>query len=167
MQRCRCMANPSYIRHFNVSEFSGSHFSRPQRSSEGYVFTPVYRSVHRGGSASVHAGIRLPPPTRSRQAPWEQALPPRKQALPLLGAGHPQSPLRSRSPSRRLLQRTPRILLECILVASCCVESEPGGGLMFSDMKTRLITCHVPDLKNCQNFLLRSKTTGVDPVTVT
>ena len=29
---------------------------------EGYVFTYVCHSVHRGGSASVHAGIPQPPP---------------------------------------------------------------------------------------------------------
>ena len=46
------------------------------------------------------------------------------------------------------------------IFASCCVGMEPGGGLMFSVMKTRLMRCHFPDLKNCQSFLLRSKTIG-------
>ena len=31
---------------------------------KGYVFTPVCHSVHRGGSASVHAGIHILPPGR-------------------------------------------------------------------------------------------------------
>ena len=38
-------------------------FYRSQRSCEGYVFTPVYHSVHRGVSASVHAGT--PPPWKT------------------------------------------------------------------------------------------------------
>ena len=69
-------------------------FYHPQRSCEGYVFTPVCHPVHRGGSASVHAGTTPPEQT-----------PPRTR--------HP----RSRHPlGRRLLLRTVRILLECILV---------------------------------------------------
>ena len=60
-------------------------YYRPQRSREGYVFTPVCQSFFsRGGSASVHAGI--PHGTRPPQ------------------------------PNRRLLLRTVRILLKCILV---------------------------------------------------
>ena len=70
----------------------------PQRSCEGYVFTPVL-SVH-GGSASVLAGIP-PPPEQTPPRPL-----PRDQGPP--GSRHP--------PSRRLLLRTVRILLECILV---------------------------------------------------
>ena len=89
MQRCRCMANPSYIRHFHVSEFSGSHFSRPQRSCEGYVFTPVYRSVHGGVCLSAcwdtspphpqgagnPLGVCTPPPGSRHFPPWQQATP--------------------------------------------------------------------------------------------
>ena len=90
---------------------TGMHSScyRPQRSCEGYVFTPVCHSVHgRGVSASVHVGI--PPPT----------LPPQEKTPPL-GPGSPeQAPPRSRhSPlGRRLLLRTVRILLEWILVVN-------------------------------------------------
>ena len=80
------------------------HFYRPQRSCEDYVFTPVCHSVHRGGSASVHAGIPPPPragtPRRTRHSPPPTRHPPR--------AGTPRS--------RRLQLRTVRILLECILV---------------------------------------------------
>ena len=37
-------------------------FYRPQRSCQGYVFTPVCHSVHRGSvCALVHAGIPPPP----------------------------------------------------------------------------------------------------------
>ena len=76
-------------------------YYRPQRNCEGYIFTPVCHSVHGGGggSASVHAGI--PPPGAGPQPPWEQTPPPP-------GSRHPSS--------RRLLLRTVRILLECILV---------------------------------------------------
>ena len=72
----------------NTTSCHDTHFYRPQRSCEGYVFTPP-----RGGSASVHTGI---PPAQSRphrtrhppdQAPpWEQTPPgpgtPRDQASP-------------------------------------------------------------------------------------
>ena len=69
-----------------------THFYRPQRSCEGYVF---YRclSVHEGG------GQGLP-----------QCVP--GYTSPSLGRHPPQTP----PPSRRLLLRTVRILLECILV---------------------------------------------------
>ena len=69
------------------------------RSCEGYVFTPVCLST--GGSASVHAGI---PPPGSRHP---------------LGSRHPPEasiPRKQAPPSRRLLLRTVRILLQCILV---------------------------------------------------
>ena len=59
---------------------------------EGYVFAPVCNSVHMGGgvSAPVDAGIHTP---------------------------RADTPLGRRPrPSRRLLLRTVRILLECILV---------------------------------------------------
>ena len=70
-------------------------YYRPQRSCEGYVFTPVHLST--GGSASVHAGI-----------PLGAGTPP--------GADCPSPSPGSRPPSRRVLLRTVRILLECILV---------------------------------------------------
>ena len=39
-----------------------SCYYRPQRScGQGNIFTPVCHSVHRGGSASMHAGIPTPP----------------------------------------------------------------------------------------------------------
>ena len=70
---------------------------RPQRSCEGYVFTPACHSVHGWG---VSASGYHPP--GSRHPPREQAgIPPETR--------HPP-------PSRRLLLRTVRILLECILV---------------------------------------------------
>ena len=50
---------------------------RPQRSCEGYVFTPVCLSTGGGGSASVHAGI---PPPRTRHPPGPD--PPRTRQPP-------------------------------------------------------------------------------------
>ena len=78
-----------------IPAYNEPAYYRPQRSCEGYVFTPVCHSGPQGASASVHAGI----------PPWEQS--------PPLGADLPpeQTP-----PSRWLLLQTIRILLECILV---------------------------------------------------
>ena len=49
------------------------NYYRPQRSCEGYVFTPVFLStVGGGGSASLHAGIppeETPPGTRTPRTP--------------------------------------------------------------------------------------------------
>ena len=60
---------------------------RPQRSlGQGCIFTGVCDSVHRGGSASVHAGIPHPPsrqpprtshPPRTRHPPDQAPPPPR------------------------------------------------------------------------------------------
>ena len=63
---------------------------------EGYVFTRVCHSVHRGGSASVHAGI----------PPWSRPNPP--------GAEPPPEQCMLGDTANK---RAVRILLECILVA--------------------------------------------------
>ena len=61
----------------------------PQRSCEGYVFTPVCLST--GGSASVHPGIPPPPrsrhPQQSRHPPEQTHLPPEQAPPP---PHHPQ-----------------------------------------------------------------------------
>ena len=122
------------------------HFYRPQtKLRKGYVFTPVCHSVHGGMSAPVHAGIHTSPvhtppgqtppksrhPLGSRHSPkgdtlrevdthWEADTPqeadtPWKQTPPEADTPLPReadTPL----PCRRLLLRTVRFLLECILV---------------------------------------------------
>ena len=110
------------------------YFYRPQRSCEGYVFTPVCLST--GGGLPQHmlgyppgAGTpqsRHPPGTRhpqSRHPPGTKH--PQEQAPP--GADTPTGAGTSRTrpppPSRQLRLRTVRILLECILVTwISCVE---------------------------------------------
>ena len=84
-------------------------YYRPQRScGQGNIFTLVCHSVHRGVSASVHAGIPHPP---GADTPWEQTPPgavtptgadtplaadtPRQQTPPWQ-----QTPPRSRHPPR-------------------------------------------------------------------
>ena len=63
-------------------------FYRPQRSCEGYVFTPV--SLSTGGSASVHAGISPPPGGRHRgSASVHAGIPPPGQTPP--GADTPRN----------------------------------------------------------------------------
>ena len=61
---------------------------RPQRSCEGYLFTPFCLSTGGGGSASVYAGIPPPPeqtpqtsPPETRHPPWEGAPPPEQAPL--------------------------------------------------------------------------------------
>ena len=85
-----------------------------------FLHLSVIHSVHRGGSASVHAGI----PHRSRH-PWEQTPPgadTRPRADTPLGADPPgaDTPLEQTPPGSRLRytvnERPVRILLECILV---------------------------------------------------
>ena len=68
---------------------SGMHSCyRPQRScGQGNIFTPVCHSVHRGGSASMHAGI---PPPLDQTPPWDQAAPPRIRPPPRDQADPPQ-----------------------------------------------------------------------------
>ena len=62
--------------------FRWPSFYRPKRSlGQGNIFTPVCHSVHRSGSASVHAGIPPPPPWQA-DAPW--------QADPTLAGRPPQ-----------------------------------------------------------------------------
>ena len=80
-----------------VVGFTG--FYRPQRScGQGYVFTRVCDSVHRGGVSGQ------PPPPRSRENP----LPP--------GPGRPPPPPPGRRLQHTVNERPVRILLECILV---------------------------------------------------
>ena len=83
---------------------------RPQRSCEGYVFTPVCHSVHRGGVCLSACWDTTPSP-RTRHPPRPGTPPPEQTPPP--GPGTPPG---SRPASRRLLLRTVRILLECILV---------------------------------------------------
>ena len=115
-----------------VNCFCSINHYRPQRSCEGYVFTPVCHSVHRRGVCLSACWDTIPPeqaPPGSRH-PLEQAHPrdqvPLEQTTPPPGTRQPpeQTPPGSRHPSsdqepppgRRLLLRTVRILLECILV---------------------------------------------------
>ena len=95
---------------------------RPQRScGQGNIFTPVCHSVHRGGSASVHAGI--PPPLNQADPPRTRQTPPQDQAdTPPDQADAPPRPGRLQ---HTVYERPVRILLECILVSSkimSCME---------------------------------------------
>ena len=83
---------------------------------QGNVFTPVCHSVHRGAVClsagwDTHTPWQTPPGQTSPWAdtPWVDT------PWTDLPARHPPGQI---LPSRRLLQRTVRILLECILVKS-------------------------------------------------
>ena len=83
---------------------------------QGNVFTPVCHSVHKGGSASMHAGIDplgRHPPGRHPQGDTPLGRPPRADT----------------PPSRRLLQRTVHILLECILVTHNLAENKKARNI--------------------------------------
>ena len=97
---------------------------------EGYVFTRVCHSVHRGGSASVHAGIPHPPRSRhpppgadppspgSRHPPPPTLTPP--EQTPPRGRHH--TPGSRHPPAHSMLGDTVNawavcILLECKLIA--------------------------------------------------
>ena len=84
-------------------------FYRPQQScGQGNIFTPVCHSVHRGVSASVHAGIPPPEqrPPRSRHPP-EQTTP--QEQTPLEQTPSEQTPPWSRHPPGAVipLEETP------------------------------------------------------------
>ena len=117
----------------------------PQRSCKGYVFTRVCHSVHRGrGStcAGTSPQTRYTPNPPDQVHPPRPGTPPRQVHHPIpyqvhppapgtpprpgthtppgpgtypAGSGTPPGP-GTPPPSRRLLLRTVRILLECILV---------------------------------------------------
>ena len=59
----------------NIYRFLRIIFLPPAtKFAQGYVFTRVCDSVHRGVSATVHAGIQTPP-TRGRHSPGRHHLP--------------------------------------------------------------------------------------------
>ena len=95
----------THCKEINIMDIFSGYFYRPQQSCEGYVFTPVCHSVHRGGVCL--------------NACWDTtptgSTPPGKHppgSTPL-GSTHPPVG----TPAERWLPlRTIRILLECILV---------------------------------------------------
>ena len=86
-------ANPLVIKIFAHVHHVPNNYYRPQRSCEGYVFTRFCHSVHRGVCLSACWDTTPQEQTPRGEIPLEQTPPP-----------------------RRLLLRTVRILLECILV---------------------------------------------------
>ena len=66
---------------------------RPQRSCEGYVFTPVCHSVHRGGLSQSLLGYHPPrkeAPPQKASTPREGSTPPGKEAHPPEGSTPPE-----------------------------------------------------------------------------
>ena len=80
---------------------------------EGYVFTSICHSVHRGVSVSVHAGIHTPiPGTRGRHLSPEQTPPRPELDTPRARGTHPQTrdrhPFQGRHPpGQTLWEQTP------------------------------------------------------------
>ena len=94
---------------------------------EGYVFTRVCHSVHKAGSAPVHAEMHTHPPGPEadtlwdqRQTPWDQRQAPPPSQVP--EAGTPPTGPEAGTPQEQCVlgntgnKRAVRILLECILV---------------------------------------------------
>ena len=100
---------------------------RQQRSSEGYVFTPVCLSTA-GGLPHACWEQRSPPhqgpgtPSRTRHPLQDQAPTPGADPPPREQAPHP---------GRRLLLRMVRILLECILVITSVHDHMQYSGRYF------------------------------------
>ena len=91
---------------FSCRKRGSTDFYRPQRSCEGYVFTPVWLSAGGGGGGLPQCMLGY------HHHPLLEQAPPREQAPPW--SRHP--PRADTPPGRWLLLRTVRILLECILV---------------------------------------------------
>ena len=75
-----------------VNCFCSRNHYRPQRSCEGYVFTPVCHSVHRRGVCLSACWDTISPeqtPPWTRHTPRDQA--PLEQTPPPPGPGSPQS----------------------------------------------------------------------------
>ena len=129
---------PCTVRSFNDSQnifFLVSSLPPATKLGQGYVFTGVCDSVHRGVSASVHAGIPHPPSRHppEQTPPREQTPPVSRHPLPRADTHTPEQTHTTPSPhSRNLPGQTPpqkqsmvgdtvnaravRILLECNLV---------------------------------------------------
>ena len=107
--------------HFKVPDFTYLVYYRPQRScGQGYVFTRVCDSVHRGGLQAGPPGRENPP--SGRENPPRPGRHPPGQADTPPGQGRHPTPGPSPPPARRLQHtvndRPVRILLECILVSN-------------------------------------------------
>ena len=127
------------MRHWNCGDIRNNYFYHPQHScGKCNVFTPVCQSFCSQGSVSQHALGQTPPSRQtcpsmhwgrhplqadmSRHALGKTPLPPGRHIPACTGADTPipwadisQHAL-GQTPPRRPLQRTARILLECILV---------------------------------------------------
>ena len=106
-----------------MNGFDASFYYRPQRSCEGYVFTCVCDSIHGGGGVLSQHALQVVSQYALQQGGicswgvcsqggllWEGSAPGGGGACSR-GCGDPPE-------SRRLLLRTVRILLECILVST-------------------------------------------------
>ena len=134
-----CQHQLSYSWHSTklVTVEEGKHILPPAtKLGQGYVFTGMCDSVHKGGSASVHAGMHPPGadtlpgpcPLGADTPPGTDTPPgadtPREQTPPRGDTPHSRHPPRSRHPPNSMLEdtvnaRAVRILLECNLVCYC------------------------------------------------
>ena len=85
-----CWDRHGYCCRWYASYWNAFLLPPAMKLGQGYVFTGMCDSVHRGVSASVHAGI----PPGSRHPPWEQT-PPRSRHP------HEQTPPRSIPPGSK------------------------------------------------------------------
>ena len=137
-----------------------SAFYRPQRScGQGYVFTCVCDSVHRGVSGE-------PPPGPGRHPPRPGRLPPRTKENPPSRENPPPGPRRTppdqadTPPGRRLQhtvnERPVRILLECILVTYGSTPEVSGCKHVFCSVFTdslHVVTPFSGELCGCLSTL--------------
>ena len=140
-------ADVQYRAHLNVDGtpvcITSLHYYGPQQSCGKVIFSQacINKSVHREGPASVHAGVhtRLGRPL-VQTSPGQK---PPRQTSPTPLDRHPLPP----PPSRRLLQRTVRIPLECILVLK-------KSSVVFQKIRSIDNCLH---MRNCKIFICHTK----------
>ena len=110
----------------------------PQRSCEGYVFTPVCLSTG-GWSASVHAGIPSPPGART---PQSRHPPPKSRHSPRAGTSRPGTPP-EQAPPQSWHPHPPADGYCCgwytsywnafLLVSAFCLETKMNPGIRVAE----------------------------------
>ena len=116
----------------NIMEFNYfylfTYIYRPQRScGQGYVFTRVCDSVHRGGlrAGRTHPDRENPPPPGTRHTPPGPGRPPWTRQTPLQTRQTPPQTRQTPGPGRH--PPLVRILLECILVNCLILKFSRSG----------------------------------------
>ena len=99
---------------------------------EGYVFTPVCHSVHRGGVTPVHARIHTPPGPEATSRDQRQTRQDQRQTPPRGPEADTSPGPEAYTPWKQCMlgdtgnKRAVRILLECIPVLHLIFQTPPS-----------------------------------------